>query len=294
MNENLMAMTQTLIQQYFRSKSKQLLASVEQVVSEHSGLRGNHREELLRIYLADILPKRFEADKGMVYGLLDRSHESDIVIWDAHNYPHLQMLGHSFFFAESVKAVLEVKTRWDSVELADILKKCGAIRRISMFKKPDLADDIAVLQLNVASLKSGQQHQGMVITPHHIATSAIIFYGGQLLKADTFPEDTLHNVDEQWPDAFLLLDAGRVILKRYKKFEGSYASGEGFLEFIDAGEDALAIYSSALLGLITERSVHVEDPLYLAEYLNGLIKSLPSDSIEFPLNRPVPGRTAYW
>lgn len=287
-------MTQALVQQYFQSKSRQLLASVEQVVSEHSGLRGSHREEVLRIYLADILPKRFDAGKGMVYGLVHHSHESDIVIWDAHNYPHLQMLGHGFFFAESVKAVLEIKTRWSSDELSDILEKCRAIRRIYTVKKPNLADDVAMLELEVASLKTGQLYQGMVIKSHHIATSAIVFYGGQTLRADTFPEDILRDADDLWPDALLLLDTGRVILKRYEKIEGSYMSGQGFLDFIDAGQDSLAIYTAALLGLITERSVHVEDPFYLAQYLESLIQSLPSERIQFPLTRPVPGRVGLW
>lgn len=287
-------MTQKLVRQYFQSKSRQLLASAEQVVSQHSGLRGSHREEVLRIYLADVLPKRFEAGKGMIYGLAHHSYESDIVIWDAHNYPHLQMLGHGFFFAESAKAMLEIKTQWSSEELNDILRKCKAVRQIYTTKKPNLADDVARLEFEVTALKTGQPYQGMVIKSHHIATSAIVFYGGQTLRADTVPEDILRDADDLWPDALLLLDVGRVILKRYEKIEGSYMSGLGFLDFIDAGEDSLAIYTAALLGLITERSVHVEDPFYLAQYLESLIQSLPCVSIEFPLTHPVPGRVGFW
>lgn len=40
--------TQRLVQQYFRSKTRQLLAAVQEVVSEHPGLRGSHREAVLR------------------------------------------------------------------------------------------------------------------------------------------------------------------------------------------------------------------------------------------------------
>lgn len=99
------AKTQELVQQYFRAKRRQLLAMSEQAVVEHSGLRGSYREELQRIYLREILPGRFRVGHGMVYGLVQRSKEADIVIWDAANYPSLPLVDHALYFAESVRVV---------------------------------------------------------------------------------------------------------------------------------------------------------------------------------------------
>lgn len=72
--------TQRLVQQYFRSKTRQLLAAAQEVVSEHPGLRGGHREAVLRVYLNDIIPRRFAIGRGMIYGLSHRSREADVVI----------------------------------------------------------------------------------------------------------------------------------------------------------------------------------------------------------------------
>jgi hypothetical protein len=285
---------QELMQQYFRNKTRELIAGARQAICEHPGLRGGHREDILRLYLNSILPKRFDVGRGMVYGQLHRSRESDIVIWDAHNYPSLQLRGHNLFFAESVRAILEVKTRWTSEEFEDILSKCEAARNIIVSKRPNLADDIAMLQLEVESLRTGQQHRGMVLKPHHIATGAIVFFGGASLQAASLSEEQIRDVDDSWPDALLLLEEGRVIMKHYVRAEGQPMSGKGFLEFVEAGEDALLIFTAILIGLITERSVQVEDPLYMLKYMYGYLEDLPSESIQFPLTRPVPGRVAIW
>jgi hypothetical protein len=286
-----MAGTQILLQQYFGSKTKQLLAAAHEAVSEHSGLRGSHREDVLRIYLADILPQRFKAGRGMVYGRARHSREADIVIWDAQNYPSLHTHGHNMFFAESVRAVIEVKTRWSTDELTDIQDKCRSVRNIVPYKKPNLVDDVIQLQYAVAALTSGQEFLGTLILPHHIATGAIVLYGGQTLSANTLPEEVLDDADDSWPDVLLLLNEGQVILKHYEELENTY---RGFLEFIKAKDDALLVFTAALLGLITERSAHVEDPFYLAEYIYFLLEDLPSETVEFQLMGPVAGRRAFW
>jgi hypothetical protein len=285
---------QTLLQQYFRSKAKQLLAAAHEAVSEHSGLRGSHREDILRIYLADILPQRFVAGRGMVYGLAHRSREADIVIWDAQNYPSLHTYGHNMFFAESVRAVLEVKTQWSTDEFSDILNKCKAVRDIITTNEPNLVDDVVMLQHQVAALTTGQEFSGILHKRHHIATAAIVLYGGNKFTASMPSDDILANADDSWPDALLLLDEGRVVLKRYEEIPGAYMGGRGFLEFIDAKEDALLVFTAALLGLITERSAHVEDPFYLAQYISFLLQELPREYIGFQLTRPAPGRIAFW
>ena len=201
---------QRLVQQHFRSKARRLLAEAQEVVSEHPGLRGSHREAVLRFYLNDIVPRRFAIGRGMIYGLAHRSREADIVIWDEQNYPSMHMQEHNLFFAESTRAVLEVKSHWNSDERDDILEKCRAVRDIVLHRKPNLADDIAMLQLEVASLISGEEHSGMVITGHHVATGAIVLYGGQTLSERSLDHYIIQHADDAWPDILLLL--GRVVI----------------------------------------------------------------------------------
>src|ERR1039458_5354439 len=92
------------IRDYFRVKAKQLAAVASLPICDHSGLAGSHREQVQRIYLREILPKRFEIGRGMVYGVEHRSYEADIVVWDSIQYPSLPMADHSLYFAESVRA----------------------------------------------------------------------------------------------------------------------------------------------------------------------------------------------
>ena len=90
--------TEQRIRTYFRAKTAQMKALAELAVCEHAGLIGSHREQLHRIYLQEILPKRFSVGRGMIYGFAHRSREVDVVIWDELNYMTLPLLDHSFFF----------------------------------------------------------------------------------------------------------------------------------------------------------------------------------------------------
>lgn len=197
-------------------------------------------------------------------------------------------------FAESTRAVLETKSQWNSETHKDILEKCRAVRDIVTVTKPNLADDVAMLQLEIGSLMHSEQHSGMMIAGHHIATGAIALFGGQTFSLEALDDQALEDVDDAWPDILLLLEQGKVVLKHYAKREDPFMSGEGWLEFVEAGEDALLVFTAALLGSVTERSVHVEDPFYLAQYARNVLGGLRSSKVSFPLTRPVPGRTLLW
>ena len=47
----------------------------------------------------------------MVYGLVQRSKEADIVIWDAANYPSLPLVNHALFFCGVGTRCFGVKKR---------------------------------------------------------------------------------------------------------------------------------------------------------------------------------------
>lgn len=85
-----------------------------------------------------------------------QSREVVVVVWCLHAYPSLPLLDH-FFFAESAKAVIESKSNWSADEFSDVLLKCKAVKDIVPTKEPSLVDDVAILQLDVASLKHGMR-----------------------------------------------------------------------------------------------------------------------------------------
>jgi len=273
-----------LLQRYFRSKNRQLIASCDQTVCEHPGLIGGHRENIINLYLNDILPSRFKVEKGMIYGLVHKSKEVDIVIWDSQNFPKLDMQGHSLFFAEAAKLALEVKSNYSVNNLNDIFDKSEAVRNIISMSGPDMADEIDFLRQQLYAFMSGKEFNGVLIKKHHIATAAIIYKGGNTFGPDLIEDDLLDNVDDKWPDIMILLEAGKVVLKHYEDVDDSY------LEFFDVGEDALLLFTSSLLGLLTERSVNIEDPFYLRKYAFQIFDKFTTTKVPFRLTRPIPGR----
>lgn len=135
--------TAKAVANYFRAKRRELMALADLPVVEHAGLRGSHREQIYRTYLADLLLRRYSVGRGMVYGQFHRSREADIVVWDSHAYPTLPLQDHSFFFAESVRTVIECKSKWSSAGFADVLDKSRAVRDIVPRKELSLADELA-------------------------------------------------------------------------------------------------------------------------------------------------------
>jgi hypothetical protein len=275
--------TQNRVKQYFRVKARQLAAMAELPVCEHPGLIGSHREELQRIYLREVLPRRFEVGRGMVYGPSHRSKEADIVIWDSQNYPNLPMLDHSFFFAESVRVVLESKSAWREEEFQDVLEKSCTIRDIVTIPGLSLTDEMILLRQEVAATQMRQVHVGTLIAPHHIGTAAIFLTGGHSLNPAFLTSDLIRQTDDSWPDILLLLESGRVVIKNYQPSESIPLGGEGWLEFYDLGEDALFAFTVGLLAFLEERSVQVERPLSLTQYVPDLISIEPTATIDLSL-----------
>ena len=225
----------------------------------------------------------------MVYGVMHRSREADIVIWDALNYPRLPMLDHSFFFAESVRAVVESKSRWSSDDFADVLRKSQAIRDILPYPGPNLDDTVAMLQLEVASLRSGHGHDGFLTSKPHIGTAAVFLDGGSQALADeaSIPHDAVQNADDCWPDLLLLLHPGRVVVK-------VYGDDSAYLCFYDVVDDALLFFTHGLLSLLTDRVVSTEAPFYFTAYASEVLDTEPYMALPFQLTRPPVGRRPLW
>jgi len=287
--------TQSRVKQYFRVKSRQLMASAQLPVCEHPGLVGGHREELQRIYLREILPKRFEVGRGMVYGPEQRSREADIVVWDSQNYPSLPMLDHSLFFVESVRLVLECKSAWTADEFEDVLQKCRSVHNIVIRPGLSLSDQVDMLRLELAASRQGVSQELVMMLPYRVGTAAIFLKGGGSLKQDQLSHELLEQADDCWPDLALLLEQGRLVVKNYQPSASpDRLAGEGWLEFYDLGEDALLAFTVGLFAFLEERSTQTEVPLNLTAYASYLISVDPTSQVDFPVKHIPSRRMHLW
>ncbi|HEX8065320.1 MAG TPA: DUF6602 domain-containing protein [Thermoleophilaceae bacterium] len=284
-----MGTAQENVRHYFRVKAAQLRAAAALPSVDHAGLSGSHREEFQRIYLREILPRRYEIGRGMVYGSVHRSREADIVVWDSANYPSLPMLDHSFFFAESVRAVIESKSRWSTKDFDDVLAKSKAVRDIVPHHGLSLGDEVSMLQLEVAALRAGREHDGMMLSKPHIGTAAVFLAGGSASLRDegSISPEVVDNADDCWPDVMLLLGPGRVVAKEYQ--------GDGqYLCFYELGDDALLFFTHAVLRLLADRIVATEAPFYLDGYAWEVLNVEPSMVIPFRATRFAPSQWPLW
>lgn len=296
------------LRRYFRKKATELDSLADQVIAEHSSLRGSHRENINKNYLEAILPARFRVGSGMVYDSYgNRSLEADIVLWDANNYPSLPSLGHSTFFAESVRAILEVKSTWNSDEWTDIKEKCRRIANLRVIPEPTVIDHITYMKEVIKSIYTGHPVPLFSLEAPKIGTAAIIFKGGEKFKAQDITQEEIEEIDRDWPDVLLFLSAGKVVRKsardlskspkNIRPYEGKYPSftNRSWLEFLDIKEDALLVFTSTFLALLRNRSIQTEAPFYLERYVNQMLYSQigysrPEYIIEFPVPLSYPGR----
>lgn len=119
------------LNQLFNSIEKTMLAKfIESGFIQHSGDKGENREEFLIDFLKTHLPKRYGVTKGEVItkeGL--RSHAIDIIIYDALNCPVLYAGKTSILPIEGVYGIIEVKSSLSKTEFDD------AAGKITLFKK---------------------------------------------------------------------------------------------------------------------------------------------------------------
>ena len=155
-----------------------------------------------------------------------------------------------------------------------------------------LTDELESVWQEIESLREGIEHHGALLSKHHIGTAAVFLKGGQTIGANSLTEETIADVDDSWPDLLLLVEAGRFVVKQYESAGGF--GGTGWLEFYELGKDALLAFTNGLLTILSERSVHSEEPFYLSKYAWDIADVEPAGKVDFPLYRPVPQRTPLW
>ncbi len=124
----------------FNSIGSQMLSDFEQIQTQikHMGERGNEREQGLKCFLENYLPSRYAITTGEI---VDRegntSRQCDLIIYDRLNHP-LLLAGKNvrILLAESVFAVIEVKSVLTSTELKDSVEKIKWLKELKRDSNP--------------------------------------------------------------------------------------------------------------------------------------------------------------
>ena len=105
------------------------LASAE--VITHPGERGLAREEILRQYLREIVPRGFEVTTGFVIDSTGcQSLQQDLIIVRRDFHPTFQIGGARFFPVEAVSAVVEVKSTLNSSTLSSAIQNARSVKAL--------------------------------------------------------------------------------------------------------------------------------------------------------------------
>ncbi|EHU5129696.1 hypothetical protein RAL01_004133 [Vibrio vulnificus] len=99
---------------------------------QHSGDKGENREEILIEFLRNHLPKRYGITKGeIITHKGERSHAIDIIIYDAVNCPVLYAGKTSILPIEGVYGIIEVKSTLSKAEFIDASSKIESFKKLA-------------------------------------------------------------------------------------------------------------------------------------------------------------------
>ena len=113
--------------------STKMIADFDNITAqiEHKGAKGEGREEIVKRFLKEYLPKSFGIGSGFVIDSTGRSSlQQDIVIYDVAKCPILYDLGSQVFPVEGVYAVIEVKSNLNGEELNDSIEKILSVKKL--------------------------------------------------------------------------------------------------------------------------------------------------------------------
>ncbi|MCH7568739.1 MAG: hypothetical protein IIA87_04935 [Nanoarchaeota archaeon] len=105
-------------------------------IGGHAGTTGTNREELIKDFLIDLLPKYFQYGKGIIIdGKGNKSNQQDIIIYS----PFISIFSEksSFYPLDSVSSVIEVKSNLNKSDLEDAMKKIAILKNMKYSITPE-------------------------------------------------------------------------------------------------------------------------------------------------------------
>jgi len=117
-----------------REAGRQLRQDFDEIWSSnpHAGESGGEAEDILKKFLKQRLPRRFDIETGFIVGNDGTvSRQTDLIIFDALNSPVYRKGSRSHILPrDNVAAVIEVKSKPNKDELKDAAKKISSVKQI--------------------------------------------------------------------------------------------------------------------------------------------------------------------
>jgi hypothetical protein len=273
---------------YFTSKTKEISAVAEQAILSHHGIIGEHREQIINIFLKEFLPGKYSIGTGQFMGIeFQRDYESnDIIVWDSFDYPKVHIQGSSsLFFAESVKMVIEVKSNFIAQEFANIQNKSRNLKRFVPTFHPSIKDEIWRLDNKIARAVKGKMEMTMMSSAPPIAMAAFCYKGGE--KFSLTDIDAPAEIEDNLPDVVLFLEAGKMMAKTYEILpEGRV---KGTLKLFNLKANSLIGFTGWITSLLAERDTLTTSPFQFHEYITDVFKNRTIETLDFPVLRSAAG-----
>lgn len=127
-------------QSIFAQAAHKLRQDFEELsIIPHRGLKGNEAEKLVRKFLAEHLPKRFDVGSGFIIDYFNNvSKQTDVIVYDALNCPvYRASEDASIFPSDNVAAVIEVKSKLDKEQLTLSVENILATKKLAKTQPPE-------------------------------------------------------------------------------------------------------------------------------------------------------------
>ena len=184
-----------------RASGARLRRELNERLIVHPGELGQNREEILRQFLRDYLPKRYEVSTGFAFDCHGNlSQQLDVVIADSMVCPRLETSGGIRLFpCESVVAVAQVKSSLTSREhLNDALRNLASAKILDRSANGHAFDPIR-----------GENIDPLNNHLHQIFT--FLFVIGEALDGKTVRQELLDHVQRTpvhiWPNVLFAFDS---------------------------------------------------------------------------------------
>lgn len=207
-----------ILSKYYEGILSQLRGEVDFVneVFRHQGLKGEGNEAAIRNLLVKFIPKKYSVGSGVV---IDQdgipSRQSDIVIYDNHNYPELLSLTSVHMYpVDLVYATIEIKTTLDSEKSKKAIENIKSVRSLNFIK-----DDFRKYPVDPAN----EIKADTVLWETNSTTPpiGIVFaYRSDTQNFQTFANWFRKKEDEDtkyWPSHIFCLDQGMIVAPGWKE-----------------------------------------------------------------------------
>lgn len=213
-----------ILTKYYEGILSQLRGEVDFVneVFTHEGLKGEGNETAIRDLITKFIPRRYGVGSGIV---IDRdgntSKQSDIVIYDNHNYPEVfSMTSTHLYPIDFVYATIEVKTTLNSSKARQAIENIKSVRSLNYIK-----DSFRVYPIDPVDEITAETELWRTTSTN--APIGIVFgYRSNTAVFDTFAAWFTKDDEEEtsfWPSYVFCLDQGLIVAPGWGKYRTARA-----------------------------------------------------------------------